>query len=239
MCGSPTISRAGPARHASFVWRELVSAGRPRRPSVGAVLLSAHSPSSVHGRAALARRDHGEASSRPRDVPQAARHRDRAAVREVRRQVRDLRFVRATMHARAHLRRVQLRVLRGPLRDLRRRRHLGRVLLPRVHAAGEGSRRMPEDCEPRLVQDRPVLRTKKVRPPRAPTATAKARRARARTLNMPPSARAGTASRRDEVCRRAKATSIDLGGALLGSPVAPWRKQGRNYAAAYILAKGS
>ena len=55
-----------------------------------------------------------------------------------RRQVRRLRLVRAPRYARPHLRRVQLR---QPVRSLRRLWGLwrgGRLLLPGVHAAGEG-----------------------------------------------------------------------------------------------------
>lgn len=71
----------------------------------------------------------GEASPRPDHVPQAARHRHRAAVREVRRQVRGVRLVCAARDAGARVRRVQLRLLRRALRHLRRHRHLRRLLL--------------------------------------------------------------------------------------------------------------
>lgn len=62
----------------------------------------------------------------------------RPLVRKVRRQVRRVRLVRAAAHARARVRRVQLWLVPGPLRHVRRHRRLGRLLLPRVCAAGEG-----------------------------------------------------------------------------------------------------
>ena len=141
---------------------------------------------------------------RPRDTPTRARHSCAAdgalcslarscgeALREVRRQVPDLRLVRAAVHARAHLRRVQLWLLPGALpavpssdhahttvahtfdaaravigtgavRHLRWPRHLGRLLLQGVHAKGGGPRRLSEDCQPRLLEDGSLLRTKKV-----------------------------------------------------------------------------
>ena len=55
-----------------------------------------------------------------------------------RRQVRGVRFVRAPGDAGAHLRRVQLRLVRRALRHLRRRGHLGRVLLQGVHGPRKG-----------------------------------------------------------------------------------------------------
>ena len=62
----------------------------------------------------------GEAPPRPDHVPQAAGHRDRAPLRKVRRQMRRLRFLCAALYVSEDLRRVQLRVLRGAVRDLRR-----------------------------------------------------------------------------------------------------------------------
>ena len=59
-------------------------------------------------------------------------------LRSRRRQVRRVRLVRAACHAGAHLRRVQLRVVRGALRDLRRHRRVGRILLQGVHHSREG-----------------------------------------------------------------------------------------------------
>lgn len=73
--------------------------------------------------------DAGEAPPRPDHVPQAAGHRHWAAVREVRRQVRGVRQLCAAGDAGPRVRRVQLRLVRGALRHLRRHRHLRRVLL--------------------------------------------------------------------------------------------------------------
>lgn len=42
------------------------------------------------------------------------------------------------VHYGTDLRRVQLRIIRGALRDLRRHGNLRRLLLQRVHGAGEG-----------------------------------------------------------------------------------------------------
>lgn len=87
-------------------------------------------------------------SQRSRHVPQAARHLHRPPVRQMRRQMPRVRLVRAPHHARAHLRRVLLRQLPEQVRCVRRRGHLRRLLLLRVHAPREGPRRVSEDCEP-------------------------------------------------------------------------------------------
>ncbi len=95
----------------------------------------------------------GEAPPRPDHVPQAARHRHRPAVREVRRQVRGLRLICAAVHAGARVRRVQLRLLRRPLRHLRRHRHFRRLLLQ-----GERLRGVPfaSRC-PAVIISNPLL----------------------------------------------------------------------------------
>lgn len=49
------------------------------------------------------------------------------------------------------------------MRDLWRRGSVGRLLLQRVHDTGERQRRMPEDCQPGIEQDRSVLRAQEVR----------------------------------------------------------------------------
>ena len=54
-----------------------------------------------------------------------------------RRQVRRVRLVRAALHAGAHLRRVQLRLVPGALRHLRRAGRVRRLLLQGVHHRGE------------------------------------------------------------------------------------------------------
>ena len=76
--------------------------------------------------------------------------------------MRDMRLVRPTVHGRAHLRRVQLRLVRGAVRRLRRHRRIRRVLLQRVRADGEGSRRLSQDCESGQHQDGSVLRAEEV-----------------------------------------------------------------------------
>jgi hypothetical protein len=67
----------------------------------------------------------------------------RTPVREVRRQVPDLRLLRAASHPGEDLRRVQLWLLRGPLRHLRRHRRVRRLLLQGVHDTGKG-----RECSP-------------------------------------------------------------------------------------------
>ena len=62
----------------------------------------------------------------------------RPPVRKVRRQVCDLRLVRATDDARARVRRVQLRLVLRALRHLRRAGQRRRLLLQGVHAARKG-----------------------------------------------------------------------------------------------------
>ena len=105
----------------------------------------------------------GQASSRPHLLPEAGGRGHRPSLREVRRQVRHLRLVRAALHPGANLRRVQLRLLPGSLRHLRWARHLRCLLLQGVHRPGEGPRRLPQDCQPRQLQDGPLLRDEKVR----------------------------------------------------------------------------
>lgn len=67
------------------------------------------------------RGQHGQAPPRSDHVPEAARDRDRPAVREVRWEVCDLRLICEAVHARPGLRRVQLRVVPGAVRHLRGR----------------------------------------------------------------------------------------------------------------------
>jgi len=78
-------------------------------------------------------------------------------MREVRREVRDLRFVREAMHARKSLRRVQLRVFPRQVCHMRRLRYLGCLLLQRVHTTRERPRWLSQDREPRKRQDGLVL----------------------------------------------------------------------------------
>lgn len=63
----------------------------------------------------------------------------------------------------AHLRRMQLRVQREPLRHLFQSRRYRRLLLPRVCPAREGSGRVSQDCQSGQHQNRHVLREEKVR----------------------------------------------------------------------------
>jgi hypothetical protein len=72
-------------------------------------------------------------TQRPRHVPQAARHRNRATLRQMRRQMPRVRQLRAAHDTSAHLRRVQLRQLPEQVRGVRWRGHLRRLLLLRVH----------------------------------------------------------------------------------------------------------
>lgn len=97
----------------------------------------------------LASDSHGEAPPRPDHVPEAAWHRHWAAVREVRRQMCHLRLLCTAVHAGPCLRRVQLWVVPGAVRHLRRCGHLRRLLLQGVHTAGEGQGRLPQDSQPR------------------------------------------------------------------------------------------
>ena len=64
-----------------------------------------------------------------------------------------MRLVRAAVHPREDLRRVQLREFPGPLHDMWRAGHLRRLLLQGVRADGEGPRRMPQDCQLGLCKD--------------------------------------------------------------------------------------
>lgn len=51
--------------------------------------------------------------------------------------MRDLRLLRPSRHDRAHLRRLQLRVISGAMRDLRRPGRIRCILLQRMHAGGK------------------------------------------------------------------------------------------------------
>lgn len=84
-------------------------------------------------------------------------------MREVRRQVRHLRFLRSTLHFGENLRRVQLRKLPGTLRDLRWSWSERCILLQGVHDSGERQGWLSKDREPGIEQDRFVLRAKEVR----------------------------------------------------------------------------
>lgn len=87
----------------------------------------------------------------------------RPALREVRWKVCDLRFLRSSVHLSQDLRRVQLRKLSGTMCHLRRSWCQRRLLLQGVHSSRERSRRMSEDRQFGLQQDRFVLRAQEVR----------------------------------------------------------------------------
>merc|ERR1712037_895575 len=65
-------------------------------------------------------------------------------LRQVRRTMCHLRFLRSTIYSCPHLRRVELRFLPGTLCDLWRSRDFGRLLLQRVHQARKGQRICPK-----------------------------------------------------------------------------------------------
>ena len=99
----------------------------------------------------------GEASSWSHHVPEAARHRDWSPVWEMRWQVCHLRLVRAPMYACPGLRWVQLWFIPGKVCDLRRSRHLRRLLLQGVYPAGEGPGWLSQDRQSWKCQDRSLL----------------------------------------------------------------------------------
>lgn len=92
-----------------------------------------------------------EAPPGPGAVPQAAGHDGGPAVRAVRGQVRGVRQPGAADDGGARVRRVQLRLVPGQVRYLRRRRRQRGLLLPRVHRARARPRRVPQSQYVRVV----------------------------------------------------------------------------------------